>query len=232
MVTRIKLLIAVSFAAIVIAGCGDDDAPIEPIGISTTTDTDEAPESSGLSRRAFINAADARCAEANVAITGIESGSADVGAASTQLKGIVDGVRQSIQALDAPSDPSGALSRFFAGLEDQASVLRNRANAAAQGDTLRVDQLATELDGARTETRLAAEEFGFTECGQTGSLSTTPVDPGTATPVDPAPTPAPTPTPDPTGGTTDPGSGGGSDSGGSDGGSDGDSGSSGGVGIG
>jgi uncharacterized membrane protein YgcG len=230
------MMAAIAAAGVVgalLAGCGgDDEAPIEPVG-DATTDATEA--TSALSKREFIASADARCAEANVAIANLDAGSAaeNLALIATQEQQITGGVLKGLEELGAPDDPTGALDRYLAALEEQVSILRQRRNAAGSGDTARYEQLSGELDQAQADARQAATEYGFKDCGQEGSAleQTAPeADSGGGTTVAPAPAPAPAPVPAPgTGGTGAGGTGGGGGTGGT---GPGGSGGSGGVGPG
>jgi hypothetical protein len=230
-------------AAVIFAGCGgDDDAPIEPIGTTTTSgETDSAAVSKGD----YLAEADPSCAEANAAVANLATTTGDnLELASTQEQQITEGLLQSLQALEQPSDPDGSLERYLDALSDQVSILEQRQTAAADGDTETYETLGGELAQAQADARLAAEEFGFEECGQEGTATTpatttetpagteAPATGGTPVPVEPAPAPpAPAPAPEPvappptSGGT---GTGGGTDTGGGDTGG-GDTGGTGGV---
>lgn len=227
--------ILVGFAsAALLASCGGDDAPIEPV----TTDA-TGSSSASLSQDEFIASADARCGEANAAIANLTSGTEGGSAAVAQQLAITRGVLSGLQEIGTPDDPGGALDRYYAALGDEVDVLEQQETAVSSGDIATYDSLSTELDAARGKAQAAGEEYGFTECGQQGSTiaggatpaataaptapapaTTTPAPTDPAIPVEPAPT-APAP---PTGGTgggtaTPPPSGGtGGSSGGSSGG--------------
>ncbi len=207
---------AVAAAALIAAGCGGSDDPVEPIG--TTTDATE-PQATTLSKRELINELDPRCAEAGAAIAGLSSGPSgdDLALLASQEEQITRGLLRSANGLATAEDPSGALDRFISGLRKQASIDAQRTEAAQSGDTVAYDALGGELAQAKADTRLAAEEYGFQDCGQeaTAIAPTTPDGGATPAPV-PAPAtpaPAPAPAPAPGGGTGSGGSGGGSSGG-------------------
>lgn len=226
-------------AAVLFAGCGgDDDAPIEPIGTTTTSsDSDTADVSKGD----YLAEADPSCAEANAAVANLATTTGDnLELASTQEQQITEGLLQSLQALEQPSDPGGSLERYLDALDEQVSILEQRQTAAADGDTATYETLGGELAQAQADARLAAEEFGFEDCGQEGTATApatttetpagteTPATGGTPVPVEPAPTtPAPAPAPEPvapppaSGGTGTGGGTGGGDTGGDTGGTGG-----------
>lgn len=218
-------ILSLGAALTLFAGCGgDDDAPIEPIG--TTTSNGESTEGS-VSKADFLAGADPSCAEANAAIANLATTTGDnLELAATQEQQITQGVLENLEALAPPADPDGSLDRYLSALQEQVSILSDREQAAASGDTATYETLGGELAQAKADARLAAEEFGFEDCGQEGT-STAPTDSapgatgGTTVPVEPTtPAPAPAPAPEPvpvppaTGGTGT-GGGGGTGSGGS-----------------
>lgn len=238
---RLRLTLGSFAAVLLLAGCGgDDDAPIEPIGETTTggEETDAA-----VSKGDYLAAADPSCAEANSAIANLATTTGDnIELAASQELAITEGVQTNLQGLDPPADPDGALDDYLGALSDQVSILEQREQAAASGDTAAYESLGAELEQAKSDATTAAEQFGFEDCGQEGT-ATAPTDavPGTdagtggtavptapapATPV-PEPAPAPIPTPAPAPAPTGGGTGTGGDTGGETGG-----GSSGGVGPG
>ena len=230
-------LASLAATLVLLAGCGgDDDAPIEPIGEATSGE----PGGASVSKGDFLAGADPSCAEANAAIANLTTTTGDnLELAATQEQQITEGVLTTLESLEPPSDPEGSLDRYLEALQEQVSILDERQQAAASGDTATYESLGGELAQAKADARIAAEEFGFEDCGQEGT-STAPIDAvpgtdagsgGTPVPVEPttpvpapapapAPAPEPAPAPAPTGGT-----GTGGDTGG-------DGGSSGGVGPG
>lgn len=194
--------------ALGLAACGDDDAPIEPVSSTTTTTSGGV-----VSQEDFIASGDARCAEANAAIANLGDDSTAIG----QEREITEGLVDDLQAIGDPEDPAGSLADYYSALNDQVRILKQQETATSEGDTTTVSSLETELDSAKSDAATAAGEYGFEECGGTGTTidddgDTTSVDPGvtttTPTPVTPTTTPTPvTPTPTPT--PVDPGTGGG-----------------------
>jgi hypothetical protein len=236
--TRLGLTLVVGALAAPFAGCGgDDEAPVEPIGPTTST------EATASSKDDYIATADSRCAEANSAIANISGTAGTPELAAAQEREITQGTLSSLNQLAPPEDPDGSLSDFLDGLQSQVATLKKQEQAAQSGDTGTFDSLSGELAQDKADTLAAAEQFGFKECGQQGTADsptpapatsdTTAVAPTTPTTPAPAPAPAPAPTPttpppDTSGGTGTGDTGG---TGGGSGGSDG-SGSSGGIGPG
>lgn len=218
--------LAAAAGASVLTACGGGDAPIEPVSASTTSTT-----STGLlTQDEFIASADARCAEANAAVANLGDDSTAIGQELEITRGLLD----DLQGLGDAEDPAGSLGDYYAALSDQIRILKQQETASDEGDTTTVTSLETELGSAKAAAASAAGEYGFEECGGTGTTlptdgatTTTPTTPAptTTTPATPAPPPAPappapgggtpvTPTPAPTPTPPAPGGGGGSGSGG------------------
>ncbi len=242
------LLLVAGAAIVPIAGCGGDDAPIEPVTTEAT-----GSDSSEVDAEAFIASADSRCAEANAAIASLSSDTSTSTLATAQQREIIRELLGGLRSLGSPPDPSGALDRFYSALEDETSILGREEQAAEGGDSAALASLNSELGRAQEDAKDAGEEFGFDECGRQGleqvagfddpstvpapasttPAPTAPVTPTTAPPVTPAPVepapvpapvePAPVPAP-PTGGTGAGATGGGTAGGGSGGSSGGSSG--------
>lgn len=179
-------------------GCGDDDDPITPIATNST----EATTTTSGSTEDFIAGGDAICAEANAAVANLDGGASTSSLAAGQELDITQDLLDGLQGLGSPDDPSGALDRYYASLEEQISILGDQEAAATSGDAVAADALGTELEAAKSEALSAAGDFGFEVCGEAGtalpsdptpSVPATPVDPGTTppvTPVEPEPVPA------------------------------------------
>jgi len=166
-------------ATVVLAGCGDEEAPIEPLGTEA-----ETTSSSSVETPEFIQSADARCAEANAAIAALTAGSADGSLVAFQQAEITQELLGGLQSLGSPEDPSGDLGRYYGALEDEIAALEQQGEAAVSPSSPEGP-----LAAAQEEAASAAEDFGFEECGETA----TPVTPGDsdATAVPPVTTTAP-----------------------------------------
>ena len=217
---------------LLIAGCGGDDAPIEPVSTEATSTS-----GTSLPQDEFIVSADARCEEANVAIANLTSGTESSTAVSQELQ-ITQGVLDGLRGIGEAEDPDGSLESFYASLEEEVRILGEQESAVSSGDTATAASLASDLSLAKAETEDAAVQYGFEECGQAGSAlpagsgtatgttttgapvtpaPTAPTEPAPVTPTEPAPvappvtgggTPTPAPPP-PTGGSSGGGSSGG-----------------------
>jgi hypothetical protein len=202
--------------ALVLAACGGDEAPEQPINPPTETST-----TADLTKEEFIEEADAICEEANNAIATI----AAEGGGTTEAAEIADlrqGVLDQIDGLGPPEDDRATLDTFLSGLEDQVEAGNKIALAVERADESTIPAYEEELNAAQEQSATAASEYGFEECGTEGEAPATdtgasgisggevapaapsePVEPGT-----PAPAPTPAPTPGPGGGTAPPGGGG------------------------
>ena len=205
--------LGVAAAVVALGGCGDDEAPIEPLGTEA-----EATSPSSVETPEFIQSADARCAEANAAITALTAGSADGSLVALQQAEITQELLGGLQSLGSPEDPSGDLERYYGALEDEIAALEQQGEAAVSPSSPEGP-----LAAAQEEAASAAEDFGFEECGGTAipvtpgdsgatavppvtttapSVPVTPTTTTPAAPIEPAPAPAPVPEPAPPSGGT------------------------------
>ena len=205
-------------AALLVAGCGDDEpTPITPVDSGATGAT--GAEAGAITPEELIDEGDPICAEAYTALV-----SAPANVTGAQQASIVEGLVESMQSLGDPgTENEDDLDDFYDSLQD--------ARKAYEDD----DTLTAEA--ALADARSAADRYGFKDCGDEGQAldgttdsSDTSSDDSTSAPTtEPAPTepvtPAPTPEPStpPAGGTdTDtPTDGGSTDSGTDSGGTDG-----------
>ena len=202
----IGLLVGIFGAGGITACGGDDDSPIVPVQTQTAP-TDQ------LDKDGFIDEADQICEEANTTIANLaESTVADPSTVIAEELEVVEGELDQIDSLGAPSEDEATLADFIDGLEQLADNLDKQQLAAERDDTTSLTELQTEETTIQSELTLAAEDYGFKECGQEGEVTTTgtgagagggagadtgvapaPVEPAPATPapVEPAPAPAP-----------------------------------------
>ncbi len=190
--------------ALVLAACGGDSSPEVPIVLPTETTT----SASSASKDDFIQEADAVCEEVNSQIQQFAS----AGQGLTEADQIAD-LRQSVidelNALGPPDEDRTTLDEYLTALEQQVEAGKKIALAQARGED--TAQFETELSTARDEGETAAAAYGFQECGQpisSSSTSATDDTGGAVAPSEPAPV---APAPPDTGGSTDSGTGGGTD---------------------
>jgi hypothetical protein len=208
--------------ALVLAACGGDSSPEVPIVLPTETTT----SASSASKDDFIQEADAVCEEVNSQIQQFAS----AGQGLTEADQIAD-LRQSVidelNALGPPDEDRTTLDQYLTALEQQVEAGKKIALAQARGeDTAGFEE---ELAVARDEGETAAAAYGFQECGQPISSSSTSATDETGAVAPSEPSAPVTPAPPETGGSTDSGTGGGTDD---TGGGTGGTGGAGGVGPG
>lgn len=212
----IGLLVSIFCAGGITACGGDDDSPIVPVQTQTAP-TDQ------LDKDGFIDEADQICEEANTTIANLaESTVADPSTVIAEELDVVEGELDQIDSLGAPSEDEATLADVVDALEKLADNLDKQQLAAERDDTTSLTELQAEETTIQSELTLAAEDYGFKECGQEGETTTTgtgagagagagggagagtgvapaPVEPAPATPapVEPAPAPPPAPAPAP-----------------------------------
>jgi hypothetical protein len=173
------LLVVAPFALLAACG-GGGDAPITPV--DATTDT--TPQ---LSKREFVERADAICAEANAAIANLAtSGVTDPTLLVVQEREITSGMLGSVRTLGVPSGDEATLSAYFAAVQNQVTILERQQGALQNGDTAAAAAFGAELSAADFEALTAAQEFGFQRCGQEGEVLVPGPTDGTGVP-DPVP---------------------------------------------
>ena len=218
---------------VIVAGCGSGGGSTQT---QITPPTAQSPKK--LSKADFIKQADGYCAELNAALGGVSNGttSSDPAALARDIGEYYSGMLLHLRDLGTPDDQTG-LDEFLSAGEAIVTAEDRVQEAARGGDSL--DSAESEVASAESRFASAASAYGFQECGQgpTTTSSGTATAPSTAAPVTPTVT-TPTPVaPAPSGGTggatgtgTVGGTGGGAT--GTGGGTGGTSGGSGGVGPG
>ena len=189
-------------AAGLLAGCGggDDSTPATPIA----TPTVQSPAK--LSKDQFITQADGFCAEVNAALGSITESSTQ--SAAGQTADLYQGMLEHIRGLGTPDDDAG-LDEFYSAGDDLVAAEQDADDASQSGDDTALASAESAAATAESSLQSAASAYGFQECGQgpTTSTTTAPTSTVPVAPAAPATTTAPTVVPAPTPGTT--GSGGG-----------------------
>ena len=146
---------------IALSACGGDSSPETPIAVPTATQPSQG-------KTEFIAQADSICAEANSSIEQFAASGQGLTEADqiAQLRqGVVDQIRQ----LNPPSDPT--LDQFLAAMSDQVAAGKKIGLALQRGED--TTQFESELDSAKTQAETAASSYGFKECGQPITSSST-----------------------------------------------------------
>ena len=112
MMRLLKILIALAFAGLVLAGCGggDDD---------TTELTATAEEPVALSKADLVSQGDAICAEVNAAVGSVAA--SESGDETERVADLYVGMVESLKNLGAPAEETG-YPEFIAAAEELAKV--------------------------------------------------------------------------------------------------------------
>jgi hypothetical protein len=232
----------VALATLVVAGCGGgDSAPV--VTVQGASGASGAGGAAALSKPQYMKQADAICAEANNALSSLNSGAANVSSqvAATQELQITRSELDSLQSLTPPDQDRSTLKSYLSALTDEVAALMKKRDAADQGgDTSGAD---AEAASARSSAATAAGDYGLKDCAKGGQAQTTTTGGGAATTTTPVPTTttptttvpttpttvAPVAPAPPSGGTAGGGTSGGGSTGGGTSGGNGGTGGSGGV---
>lgn len=199
-VRLVTILGAGLLAALALAACGGDSSPEVPIVLPTETTT----SATAASKTDFIQEADAVCEEVNAQIQQF----AAAGQGLTEADQIAD-LRQSVidelNALGPPDEDRATLDEYLTSLEQQVEAGKKIALAQERGED--TAQFEEELGTARDAGETAAAAYGFEECGQPISSSSTGAadESGGVVPAEPSAPVAPAPSD--TGGSTEGGTG-------------------------
>ena len=203
-------------AATALAACGGDSSPEVPIVLPTETTTSTG---TAASKTDFIEQADAVCEEANAQIQQFASAGQGLTEAD-QIADIRQGVLDDLNSFGPPDEDRQTLDEYLTSLEQQVEAGKKIALAQDRGED--TAQFEEELSTARDAGETAAAAYGFQECGQPISSSSTGStdDTGAVAPSEPSAPVTPAPSED-TGGSTGGGTGDTGDTGGGTGGTGG-----------
>jgi hypothetical protein len=151
--------------ALTVAACGGDSSPEVPIVLPTETTT-----SAASSKTDFIEQADPICEEANTAISQFASSGQGLTEAD-QIADLRQGVVDELNALGPPDDDRQTLDQFLTAMEEQVEAGKKIALAQERGED--TAQFEGELDTAKTAGETAASAYGFEQCGQQITASST-----------------------------------------------------------
>ena len=144
-----------------LSACGGDSSPETPIAVPTATQPSQG-------KTEFIAQADSICAEANSSIEQFAASGQGLTEAD-QIAQLRQGVVDQIKQLNPPSDPT--LDQFLAAMSDQVTAGKKIGLALQRGED--TTQFESELDSAKTQAETAASSYGFKECGQPITSSST-----------------------------------------------------------
>ena len=134
--------------------------------------------SSGPTKAAYIQKADAICARGDTQIQSVPKPQLTGGSAQI-IKSLGDYVDKvlpyaqnvvtQLQALQRPAADQAVLKRYFTSLQDAVGKLRTLAAAARSGNAAAVQAGAKALSSTQPDT--LARQYGFKRCGGTGGSS-------------------------------------------------------------
>jgi hypothetical protein len=156
-------ILAVSLAALALAGCGGGGEDSTESAATTT----EAP--AALSKAELISQGDAICAEVNAAVGSI--GGTESAEQSTQVASLYVGMVESIERLGAPDEEVG-YSEFIAAAEELSQVEAEAKLAAEREDTITLGEAEAQTGPALEEFQSAAGDYGFADCSEGPSAPT------------------------------------------------------------
>jgi len=173
---RIPIFAVLSFAALLIAGCGGGDGDDSSASAPAVATTPTAPT---LSKEELIAQGDAICAEVNAAIGSVGAGGAEPTSLAGQVADLYTGMVDSLRGLGTPEDTAG-YSEFIAAAEELSQAEGEAKLAAERGDEAALATAESDASSALASFQSAAQEYGFEACGEGPSAPIAPA--GTAPP--------------------------------------------------
>ena len=135
---------AVAVLLLVVAGCGG-----------------------GLSRDELVAKGDAICKRVNtrMAKEPDPQSAADLERLAKRTVQISDPAIHDMKALDPPSELEADFKKFVASLKRQRDLTKEIGDAAAAGDTAKIQKVGADAQKAEQEYRRLTGKIGFNECG-------------------------------------------------------------------
>jgi hypothetical protein len=121
----------------------------------------------GLSKAELVKQGDAICKRVNekVAKQQEPTNAADLAALAKQTVKISDPAIDDMEALEPPDELEKDFDAFVASLKQQRDLTMQIGDAAAKGDTVKIQQIATQAQKAQAEYQKLVDKIGFKECG-------------------------------------------------------------------
>jgi hypothetical protein len=121
----------------------------------------------GLSKAELVKRGDAICKRVNdkVAKQQEPTTADDLAALARETVKISDPAIDDMAALEPPDELKNDFDAFVASLKKQRDLTEQIGNAAARGDTVKIQQIATQAQKAQAEYRKLSDKIGFKECG-------------------------------------------------------------------
>jgi hypothetical protein len=151
-------ILAVSLAALALAGCGGG-------GDDETTETTATETTTALTKAELIAQGDAICGEVNAAVGATGASEAEVPEQIVEVSNLYIGMVDRIKDLGTPAEADG-YSEFIAAGEDLAKVEGEVKLASEREDTLALGEAATRAAPILEEFASVAGDYGFEECSE------------------------------------------------------------------
>ena len=121
----------------------------------------------GLSKSELVAQGDAICKRVNtrMAKEPEPESAADLEGLAKKTVEISDPAIKDMEALEPPDELADDFGKFVASLKKQRDLTKQIGDAAADGDTAKIQQVGTEAEKAQTEYRRLSDKIGFKECG-------------------------------------------------------------------
>jgi hypothetical protein len=172
------LTIALSLAALLVlvaAGCGGG-------GGSDSTAAAEPPTEAAapkLTKAELISQADGLCAEVNAAVGSVGASAASSQNQTEQVATLYTGMVSGINELGTPQEASAEFTEFSAAAEELAKVEGEVKLAAEREDSAALSEASTAAAAAVETFQATAAAYGFEDCSQGPSISSTAPSTGT-----------------------------------------------------
>jgi hypothetical protein len=121
----------------------------------------------GLSKSELVAKGDAICKKVNTQIAKQPepTDAADLEKLAKKTVEISDPAIKDMEALEPPDELADEFKRFVALLKQQRDLTKQIGDAAAKGDTVKIQQVGTDAQKAQTEYQTLSDKIGFKECG-------------------------------------------------------------------
>jgi hypothetical protein len=158
---RLPVAVALTLAALAIAGCGGGDDETTESAPEATIPTATAPTKTEL-----IEQGDAICAEVNAAIGAVGAGETEVAGGSTgQVADLYVGMVESLKRLGAPGETDGYPE--FSSAADALSQAEGEVKLAAEReDSAGLATAESNASSALASFQSEAQSYGFEDCGE------------------------------------------------------------------
>jgi hypothetical protein len=121
----------------------------------------------GLSKDELVAKGDAICKRVNarMAKQPDPQSAADLARVAKRTVEISDPAIDDMEALEAPSELESDFKKFVASLKRQRDLTKQVGDAAAEGDTAKIQKVGAAAQKAQQEYRRLTGKIGFKECG-------------------------------------------------------------------